>query len=67
MIFKNIRRLYSNLKELNDIKERVLKLEQRERSLEIAFQRLKVKNKNVESQLTDIKTNVRLLVDKLIK
>ncbi len=67
MPFKKLRKLISNLKELNDLKERVIKSEEKERHLEIVFHRLEVKNKNITNELKDIKTNVRLLVSKLIK
>ncbi len=66
MLFKKIRKLHSNIKELSDLKERVIVLEQKERKLEVSFNRLEVRNTNTDRRLKEIKKDVRLLVDKLI-
>ncbi len=66
-MLKKTRKLISNLKELSDLKERVIRLEQKERTLEISVSNLHIKNTNADRRLKEIKKDVRLLVDKLIK
>ncbi len=67
IIFKRTRKFLNNIKDLSDLKERVIKLEEKERELEKIAATLVTKDENFEKNIKDIKTDVRLLVETLIR
>ncbi len=67
IIVTRTRKFFSNIKELTDLKERVIKLEEKERKLEKLAATFTIKDDNFEKNIKEIKTDVRLLVETLIK
>ncbi len=73
-IFRRTRKFFNNIKELSDLKERVLKLEKKEREIEIVIEILKTSDRNFNKQfkraredMSELKKDVRILVKRLIK
>ncbi len=67
IIVTRTRKFFSNIKELSDLKERVIKLETKERELEKLAATFTIKDDNFEKNIKEIKTDVRLLVETLIR
>ncbi len=73
-IFRRTRKFLNNIKELSDLKERVLKLEKKEREIEVVVELLKSTDENFNKQfkraredMSELKKDIRLLVNRLIK
>ncbi len=73
-IFRRTRKFFNNIKELSDLKERVLKLEKKEREIELVIEILKTSDRNFNKQfkraredMYELKKDIRILVNRLIK
>ncbi len=74
ILFKRTRKFFKNIKELSDLKERVIILEKREREIELVVEILKSSDKNFNKQfkraredMYELKKDIRILVNRLIK